>query len=181
MVGQDGVEPSIATLSEWCVHHYAIGRGGPARTRTAIGRVQTGCTPVCATSPNVTGRVQVARAVVCALPFELSARVVGRPGLEPGTLHVSDACTPMLSGHASSQLVDPAGLEPATSTMPLWRAPDCATGPDWYPRQVLPLHVPLCESGAILLRHEGKGMETVAYNSLVRWPCGLPLRDSTGT
>jgi len=24
-------------------------------------------------------------------------------------------------------------------------------------------------------------METVAYNSLVRWPCGLPLRDSTGT
>lgn len=29
-------------------------------------------------------------------------------------------------------LVDPVGIEPTTSTMPLWRAPSCAMGPNCF-------------------------------------------------
>ena len=34
-----------------------------------------------------------------------------------------------LRAHAGMILVDPEGLEPSTPTMPLWCAPNCATGP----------------------------------------------------
>ncbi len=64
LVGQDGLEPSIATVSEWCVHHYATSRGGRTGNRTLICRVQTGGSPFELLARMVTGRVQVARAVV---------------------------------------------------------------------------------------------------------------------
>lgn len=97
LVGLVGVEPIVGRVSDGCTHTVVLQpSGGPGRTRTAIGRVQAGCSPL-----------------------ELQARVVDR-----------------------------AGLEPATSTMPSWRAPACAIGPAWCTRMESNHPAPRCRRGA---------------------------------
>lgn len=108
-----------------------LAAGGPARTRTAIGRVQAGCTPVV-----------------------LQAR---RGGAGRGRTDVLLSAIQMRSR--------------------------CATAAkNWYPRQVLPLHLPLCESGAILLRHEGKGLGNRRAQSTgrLRCHCASPANGGSG-
>src|SRR5262249_41945899 len=94
----------------------------------------------CATSPNDDWS-RASRSCGCyALPLELSARMVGRPGLEPGTLLLLEACTPMRSGHATSQLVELVRLELTTFCLPDRRAPTAPQPQNMvHPRGLAPL------------------------------------------
>ena len=52
-------------------------------------------------------------------------------------------------------MVDLAGLEPATFCMPCRRAPTCATSPVWCPWLDLNQQPPRCERDALPLRYKG--------------------------
>jgi hypothetical protein len=56
-------------------------------------------------------------------------------------------------------VVDQGRLELPAFCMPYRRAPNCATGPRWYSRLVSNQKPPLCESGALPLRHESTGLD----------------------
>lgn len=88
LVGLVGVEPIIGRVSDGCTHTVVLQpSGGPGRTRTAIGRVQAGCSP-----------------------FELQAHMVYPAGVEPASSAMSARrVRPLRYGYT---LAPASGIEP---------------------------------------------------------------------